>query len=59
MPLTKESLEAKIKGLRDQQTQLIGNVNAVAGAIQLAEQLLIEISAPEEAIADIPSPRQD
>lgn len=43
---TKESLQAKLDGLKIQFTQLQANANAVSGAIQLLEQLLAEEDTP-------------
>ena len=43
--ITKESIEQKLAGLKQQYAQLSNNANAVGGAIQLCEQLLQEIEA--------------
>ena len=47
MAITKESIEVKLKGLREQLQQLQANANAVSGAIQIAEQFLKEIDTPD------------
>ena len=44
--LTKEQLEAKLAELNKQRETLIANVNALAGAIQLCEQFLLELNKP-------------
>jgi hypothetical protein len=53
MAINTEHLLEKLKGLKEQQQQVLGNLNAVAGAVQLLEQLI------KEAGADIPETRED
>jgi hypothetical protein len=43
--LSREKLEARKKALEANKVQLIGNLNAISGAIQILEELL---SAKEE-----------
>ena len=52
MAITRESIETKLKGLKDQLEQLKGSANAVAGAIQVTEQLLQEWDAPEPELVE-------
>jgi hypothetical protein len=52
MMVTRESIEQKLDGLRKQHEQLIGQVNAVGGAIQLCEQLIKELTEQPEADKD-------
>jgi prefoldin subunit 5 len=51
MAITLDSLKSKLDGLKAQLQQLQNNANAVAGAIQLVEQLIKE----EEAVEVAPS----
>jgi hypothetical protein len=47
MTLTKEGLAERLKNLNQQREQLIGNINATVGAIQVLEQLLVELNKEE------------
>ena len=40
--LSREKLEARKKELEANRVQLIGNLNAILGAIQILEELLLE-----------------
>jgi septal ring factor EnvC (AmiA/AmiB activator) len=55
--ITKESLESKLEGLKAQLEQLKVNGNAVAGAIQMMEQLIAEEKAAEEKSKAIETPK--
>lgn len=47
---SKESLEKKLETFKSQLTQLIANINALQGAIQVIEQLIAEEDAPVEVV---------
>jgi hypothetical protein len=47
MQITKEVLEQRLLGLRDQHSQLQADLYAVDGAIQLVEQMIALSEAPE------------
>ena len=46
MAITRESVEAKLVELRKQYQQIMDNGNAVGGAVQICEQMLVEDDAP-------------
>jgi len=49
MEITKKVLEQKIAKLEAQKAQAVGQVNAITGAIMVAQELLVDLSkkAPE------------
>lgn len=47
------NLEEKLSDLKKQREQLIANVNAIAGAIQLCEQLIAEEKEDAKAVPSI------
>jgi hypothetical protein len=52
MAITRESIETKLKGLKEQLEQLKGNANAIAGAISITEQFLADFDTPEVQIEE-------
>lgn len=52
MQLTREYLEGRLSGLRDQHAQLQADLYAVEGAHQAIEQLLMYLNTPEPAPAE-------
>jgi len=48
MEVTKEYLETRLVGLRDQHSRLQADVYAVEGAMQVVEQLIAYSEAPPE-----------
>jgi hypothetical protein len=51
MELTKASLDKRLAELKQQQAQMAANANAIAGAIQFCEMLLLDL-----ATSDSPEP---
>ena len=49
MQITKEYLERRLAGLHEQQARLQADLDAVAGATQVVEQLIAYDSEPESA----------
>ena len=45
--ITKEKLQERLDTYKSQREQLTANANALAGAIQILEQVLIEFDTPE------------
>jgi hypothetical protein len=49
---SKESLQSKLDVFKSQLTQLIANTNALQGAIQVLEQLIVEEDAPVPEVVE-------
>jgi hypothetical protein len=50
--MTKEALQTHLAELKRQQEQILGNANALAGAVQFCEILIQECDQPEPTPAE-------
>jgi hypothetical protein len=53
MQVTREHLEKRLMGLRDQHSRLQADLYAVEGAMQVVEQLKLQLDEPEATEAEI------
>lgn len=53
MQITKEYLRQELSRLQAQRDQAMANANALAGAVQFAESLLLKLEDPELGSAEV------
>lgn len=53
MHITKEYLQQELTRLQAQRDQTMANANALAGAVQIVENLLLVLEAPESGSAEV------
>lgn len=46
-PLTPETLQERLKKLRQDRDQALANLNSILGAIQVLEQILVDLEKPD------------
>jgi hypothetical protein len=47
--MSKEEMEKKLEGLQKQESQALANLQAIRGARQFCEQLIVEMSKGQES----------